>query len=84
MHVFQAFFLGIMIVLPVVLVNEIFYDDFCWNKIQGSYFGKVGTDYRRSKEAWPGNGLVSCGKRLGDCPALQKFPRRSRFDPGKD
>ena len=39
-HVFQAFFLGIMIVLPVVLVNEIFYDDFCWNKIQGSYFGK--------------------------------------------
>ena len=39
-HVFQAFFLGIMIVLPVVLVNEIFYYDFCWNKIQGSYFGK--------------------------------------------
>ena len=38
--VLQAFFLGVMTIIPIVVFNNMFLDNYCWNRIEGSYFAK--------------------------------------------
>ena len=38
--VLQAFFLGVMTIIPIVIFNYMYLDNYCWNRIEGSYFAR--------------------------------------------